>query len=120
MGVDEQLQITVRRDADRVVVMLDGELDMASAPLLQSTLEGAALATDTTMVLDLQALQFIDSTGLRAILSLRVRSAVRCNARLAAGPASVGHNGRLRAPADADRLSACLAQVRTAPANTGG
>jgi anti-sigma B factor antagonist len=73
MGVDEQLQITVRRDADRVVVMLDGELDMASAPLLQSTLEGAALATDTTMVLDLQALQFIDSTGLRAILSLRER-----------------------------------------------
>jgi anti-sigma B factor antagonist len=71
MGVEDQLGITVRREADRVVVDLDGELDMASAPLLQSALDGAEIEPDTMVVLDLQSLQFIDSTGLRAILSLR-------------------------------------------------
>jgi anti-sigma B factor antagonist len=71
MGVEDQLGITVRREADRVVVDLDGELDMASAPLLQSALDSAEVDPETMVVLDLQSLQFIDSTGLRAILSLR-------------------------------------------------
>lgn len=55
------------------MISLDGELDMASAPLLAGALDGAELAPDTMIVLDLQSLQFIDSTGLRAILSLRER-----------------------------------------------
>jgi anti-sigma B factor antagonist len=46
---------------------------MASAPLLASALDGTELDPDTMVVLDLQPLQFIDSTGLRAILSLRER-----------------------------------------------
>jgi anti-sigma B factor antagonist len=73
MGVEDQLGIALRREADRVVMILDGELDMASAPLLQRALEGAEIGPETMIVLDLQALQFIDSTGLRAVLSLRER-----------------------------------------------
>lgn len=71
MGAEEQLQIDVRREAERAVVALDGELDMASAPLLERALQDEQIGPDTMLVLDLQALQFIDSTGLRAILSLR-------------------------------------------------
>ncbi|HUH80539.1 MAG TPA: STAS domain-containing protein [Solirubrobacteraceae bacterium] len=71
MGVIEQLRIDERREPDRVVIALGGELDMASAPLLQRAIEGADLAEGGMVVLDLQDLQFIDSTGLRVILAAR-------------------------------------------------
>ena len=73
MGEQGQLQIEVAREADRVVLSLDGELDMASAPLLQSALEDAHLAAPEMVVLDLRRLQFVDSTGLRIILAARNR-----------------------------------------------
>jgi len=73
MGVEDQLDISIRREGDRVVVAMDGELDMASAPRLEEAVQSSELELDTTVVLDLQQLQFIDSTGLRAILSLRER-----------------------------------------------
>jgi anti-sigma B factor antagonist len=73
MGVEDQLQIAVRREEGRAVLALKGELDMASAPLLAGALDGAELDGDTLVVLDLQSLQFIDSTGLRAILALHDR-----------------------------------------------
>jgi anti-sigma B factor antagonist len=71
MGVAEQLRVDVRREPDRVILALVGELDMASAPLLQSAFEGAALDTGELVVLDLNGLEFIDSTGLRVILAVR-------------------------------------------------
>jgi anti-sigma B factor antagonist len=77
MGVQDQLRIEVRHETDRVILRLDGELDMANAPRLQDAIESAALDSGTMVVLDLQQLQFIDSTGLRAILSARVRSRER-------------------------------------------
>jgi anti-sigma B factor antagonist len=73
MGVKDQLQIDVRHDADRVVVVLSGELDMASAPRLQSAVEGDQLLAEPTVVLDLEGLSFVDSTGLRIILLARER-----------------------------------------------
>jgi anti-sigma B factor antagonist len=73
MGVGDQLLIDVRREADRVVVRLDGELDMANAPLLQAAIENAERDDNSMLVLDLQRLQFMDSTGLRIILWARER-----------------------------------------------
>jgi anti-sigma B factor antagonist len=73
MGVGDQLLIDLRREEDRVVVRLDGELDMANAPLLQAAIEDADLDADAMLVLDLQQLRFIDSTGLRIILWARER-----------------------------------------------
>ena len=73
MGVQDQLRIEVRQESDRAVVALDGELDMANAPLLQSVVEGSDLDGDIAVVLDLDQLQFIDSTGLRIILLARER-----------------------------------------------
>jgi anti-anti-sigma factor len=73
MGVSDQLKIDVRREADRVIIRLSGELDMANAPLLQSAIDEADLQAKTMLVLDLEELQFIDSTGLRIILWARER-----------------------------------------------
>jgi len=58
----------VRHSAGRVILALSGELDMASAESLERALDGDAVTGETMVVLDLQQLQFIDSTGLRIIL----------------------------------------------------
>jgi anti-sigma B factor antagonist len=71
MGAPDQLRIDSRLEADRVVLSLDGELDMANAPLLQRAIESPDLKDTKTVVLDLQGLTFLDSTGLRIILSAR-------------------------------------------------
>ena len=63
----EQLHVEVRRTGDLAIVGLRGELDLASAPLLESEIESAA-RDSAKLVLDLDALEFIDSTGLRLIL----------------------------------------------------
>ncbi|MGH2863817.1 MAG: STAS domain-containing protein [Solirubrobacteraceae bacterium] len=73
MSATEQLKIDSRAQKDRVVISLDGELDMASAPLLQAALEDAERARDSALVIDLERLRFMDSTGLRTILWARER-----------------------------------------------
>jgi anti-sigma B factor antagonist len=71
MGASEQLHIDLRQETDRVVVTLEGELDMANAPLLQDAIDSPPLTATKTVVLDLQGLTFLDSTGLRIILAAR-------------------------------------------------
>jgi anti-sigma B factor antagonist len=73
MGVAEQLRIDSRSEDGRVVIRLDGELDMASAPLLQVALEAAETDATSALVLDLEHLRFMDSTGLRIILLAQAR-----------------------------------------------
>jgi anti-sigma B factor antagonist len=69
MGAREQLRIDTRHEVGRVIFGLSGELDMASAGLLQQAIESEDVQGEAMVVLDLQRLQFIDSTGLRIILT---------------------------------------------------
>ncbi|MGO9489846.1 MAG: STAS domain-containing protein [Solirubrobacteraceae bacterium] len=71
MGAPSQLRIDIRQESDRVVLTLQGELDMANASLLQGAIEEEKLQDTKTVVLDLEQLTFLDSTGLRIILSAR-------------------------------------------------
>jgi len=73
MGAGDQLSIDVRREADRVVIRLAGELDMANAPLLKAAIEQEDVEGKPMLVLDMQELKFIDSTGLRIVLWARER-----------------------------------------------
>jgi anti-sigma B factor antagonist len=75
MAVEGNLLIEVSREEGRVVVRLNGELDLGSAPLLESEVEYALRDDPMAIVLDLRGLEFIDSTGLRAILTLDERCA---------------------------------------------
>ena len=59
------------------MLRLRGELDLASAPLLQGEIEGSEVGAAAIVVLDLQELEFIDSTGLRVLLSAHERSRER-------------------------------------------
>ncbi len=54
------------------VVTVRGELDIASAPQLESTL--ALLAGTPLVVIDLQTLEFIDSTGLGVLVRAHHRA----------------------------------------------
>lgn len=70
------MRIDVRREEDRVVLSIHGELDLASAPLLQSEIESVE-TEGATLVLDLEDLEFVDSTGLRIILAAHDRAQER-------------------------------------------
>lgn len=48
---------------------LHGELDLLSAPKLQEQIERTLFGERGLLVLDMQALQFVDSAGLRVILA---------------------------------------------------
>jgi len=59
------------------VLVLHGELDLASAELFHSEFERADIGAAPMVVLDLEGLQFVDSTGLRMILSAHERASER-------------------------------------------
>jgi anti-sigma B factor antagonist len=56
-----------------LVVIPRGELDLATAPALEAALD-RALTAAPRVVLDLRELEFIDSSGLRALLTARRRA----------------------------------------------
>jgi anti-sigma B factor antagonist len=77
MAAEGNLSIDIRREGERVVLRVDGELDLAGVPLLENKAESASREHPAEIVLDLRGLEFIDSTGLRMILSLDKRAAER-------------------------------------------
>ena len=77
MAAQPHLSVETRIEDGRVIITMEGELDMANAPGLQSAVESRELADAGTVVLDLQGLTFLDSTGLRVILA----AWERCRAR---------------------------------------
>ncbi len=68
VSAQEHLKVDARSEQDRVVLALTGELDLASSPVFERALEDSALAAAPLVVLDLDELKFVDSTGLRVIL----------------------------------------------------
>jgi anti-sigma B factor antagonist len=87
MTVGEHLRIEVRRERDRVVLALHGELDLLAAPQLQSQIELCERDPAGILVLDLDSVRFIDSAGLRVILAAHQRASER-GGRMALTPGS--------------------------------
>ena len=80
MSAEGQFHITVRRGPDRRLIFeLDGELDMACVHQLDEAVADAKLDDASAVVLDLGAVRFLDSTGLKAIV--RARNAVGTSGR---------------------------------------
>ena len=70
----ERFEVTTSTADGVATVMLEGELDIATAPLLDATLADVERNGTGTVLLDLARVQFIDSTGLRSLLSARQRA----------------------------------------------
>jgi anti-sigma B factor antagonist len=60
--------VNVDSTGDRTVVAVRGELDLATAPELEAALL-PPLGVGTAVALDLRALEFMDSTGVRVIVA---------------------------------------------------
>lgn len=60
-------------DGDTASIALHGELDLASAPALESSLNTIEQQTPGRLVIDLRDLRFMDSTGLRLLLQADAR-----------------------------------------------
>src|SRR5690349_10564075 len=61
----------------RVTVMVNGELDLGSASALHREVHSLLSLPVESIVLDLSGLEFVDSSGIRALNDLRVASADR-------------------------------------------
>ena len=55
---------------EALVVSVRGEVDLSTAPDLESCVRGSLDGAGTSVVLDLAGLSFIDSSGLRVLVSL--------------------------------------------------
>ena len=66
-----QLEIESAVGADEVVLFLRGELDLTSAPAFEKELRAVEANNPRRVVIDLSGLEFMDSTGLRALLLAR-------------------------------------------------
>jgi anti-anti-sigma factor len=77
VSAQEHLRVDVRREQDRVVLRLAGELDLASSTIFERALEGAEISASPLLVLDLDGLKFVDSSGLRIILLAHDRARER-------------------------------------------
>ncbi|MGZ4682955.1 MAG: STAS domain-containing protein [Acidimicrobiales bacterium] len=67
--LEEPLTVEVASTGDEVVLVLVGELDPHTAPTLRSCIDDAVTDATKSLVLDVAGLQFIDSSGLRVIIS---------------------------------------------------
>jgi anti-sigma B factor antagonist len=69
--VPGQLVIESKTEGDGIVLSLHGELDLTSAPVFERELRAAGSASPAWLTIDLSGLEFMDSTGLRALLLAR-------------------------------------------------
>ncbi|HEY4281196.1 MAG TPA: STAS domain-containing protein [Conexibacter sp.] len=68
------LELTTETDGPTVRLALEGELDIASAGQVERELERIERDPPETLVLDLRGLAFMDSTGLRIVVSADARA----------------------------------------------
>jgi anti-sigma B factor antagonist len=74
-GVQNQFHVDVRREGPAAVVVVSGELDLASGPELESELDRLSGPETRLVVIDLRQLDFMDSTGLSIIVRAHQRMA---------------------------------------------
>ncbi|PWW66938.1 anti-sigma factor antagonist [Actinokineospora spheciospongiae] len=68
------IDVRVDKTTSHVVVHISGELDMVTAPVVNTALDTAtATSGDRALVIDLTALSFMGSTGLAMLLETRQR-----------------------------------------------
>lgn len=72
-----KLDTKVSRHGDWTVLVLDGEVDMASAPRLEEALAGQLEAGTACLIVDLRQVTFMDSTGLTVLFRSHEAMAAR-------------------------------------------
>jgi anti-sigma B factor antagonist len=71
------LSLETREEGAQVRIALEGELDLSSALTFDEEIRRAEERDPETLVIDLSRLKFLDSTGLRLIMSAQARAKKR-------------------------------------------
>ena len=69
-NTESKLKVSVNKDGDTYIVLVDGRLDTLTSPQLDAELN-KIIGNAKKLVLDLGKLAYISSAGLRALLSLK-------------------------------------------------
>jgi anti-anti-sigma factor len=72
--VQNHFHVDVRNEGRATVLVVSGELDVASSPALEEELERACQTNAELVVLDLRELEFMDSTGLSVLVKAQRRA----------------------------------------------
>jgi anti-sigma B factor antagonist len=72
---DNGFNVEAEPDGGRVTLSLSGELDLASAPILEQAIDALPWQELEELVIDLRQLTFIDSTGLSLLIGASQRAA---------------------------------------------
>jgi anti-sigma B factor antagonist len=70
----EILEVTTKDSGEQVTVSLKGELDLSSVGKVQAELQRVEAEGPALLILDLSSLTFLDSTGLRAVVTADERA----------------------------------------------
>jgi anti-anti-sigma factor len=73
LGLSSHLRLDTERVRDAVVVSVRGDVDLTTFDAVQSALDAAG-AGATVLVLDLRAVGFMDTSGLRLVISQQRRA----------------------------------------------
>jgi anti-sigma B factor antagonist len=66
--VDPDLSVSVRAEGDRTVVAVSGEIDVYTAPKLREHLIDLVSSGQYKLIVDLESVDFLDSTGLGVLV----------------------------------------------------
>ncbi len=66
--MDQDFQIEQRAGTSPPVIAVSGEIDVATAPLLRESLHGVIAGGESTIILDLLGVTFLDSTALGVLV----------------------------------------------------
>ena len=99
--------VQLQPHADAAVIVVSGELDIASAPELEQVLDQIQPEQTKLVIVDLRELEFMDSTGLSIIVRAHQRlSEHDCELTLVQGPPQVQRLLDLTGVAERLRLGA--------------
>ena len=73
MGLSSHLKLETRRIRDGAVVSIEGDVDMTTSDGVESALRAARVGA-AVVVLDLRAVGFMDTSGLRLVISEQQRA----------------------------------------------
>ncbi len=76
-NLEGPLQVDASTQDGQLVLVLTGELDPHTAPVLRDRIDQTLAPDATTLVLEVSGLRFIDSSGLRVIIGVHKEMAGR-------------------------------------------
>ncbi|HEX2054663.1 MAG TPA: STAS domain-containing protein [Actinomycetota bacterium] len=71
--MEDEIQLKVSRQGDRLLVFWRGDVDMANVTTLEQRTLGTVQNSDSTVIIDLTDVAYLDSAGIRSLLTIRRR-----------------------------------------------